>query len=360
MPDCYFTRSPDHPILLQLPFCIHPLILGTLMTDKENQFAIGVDLGGTNMRIAAVDASGKQLELITTSTEVKRGRDYVVADICDAIRALRKKFNGQYAFAGTGIGVPGIIDMETGTVLQSPNLPDWTNYPVRDEIQRRIGSQVILDNDANVAALGEQWMGAARDADSMCMFTLGTGVGSGIVLYGKIWHGMTGMAGECGHITVYPDGVPCGCGSRGCVEQYASATAVKRMAIEAIATGKAPELARAISENPEFSSKVVFQYAMEGDAAAKRIFAVVGCALAVVLADMINALNLPMYVIGGGLASGWEAFAPTMFEELRRRSYVYVATAPDDRLPTRKRTLITRALLGSDAGLIGAARLALM
>lgn len=329
------------------------------MPDNPKTFAIGVDLGGTNMRIAAVDADGKQLELITTSTEVKRGRDYVVGDICDAIRALNKKFDGEYQFAGTGIGVPGIIDMDTGTVHQSPNLPDWTNYPVRDEIRRRIESQVILENDANVAALGEKWMGAAREANSMCMFTLGTGVGSGLVLDGKIWHGMMGMAGECGHITVYPDGVPCGCGNRGCVEQYASATAVKRMAIEAIATGKAQDLGRAMSENPEFSSKVVFQYAMQGDAAAKQIFQVVGRSLALMIADMINALNLPMYVIGGGMASAWEAFAPAMFDELRKRSYVYVATAPDETLPARKHTLITRALLGSDAGLIGAARLAL-
>lgn len=328
------------------------------MTDNSHRFAIGVDLGGTNMRIAAIDGSGKQLEVITTSTEVKRGRDLVVADICDAVRTLRKKFNHQYEFAGTGIGVPGIIDMETGTVLQSPNLQDWANYPVRDEIRRRLDAHVTLENDANIAALGEHWMGAARDVDSMCMFTLGTGVGSGIVLGGKIWHGMMGMAGECGHITVVPDGVPCGCGNRGCVEQYASATAVKRMAIEAIASGAAPELARAMSENPEFSSKVVFQYAMQGDVTAQRIFDVVGRTLGMVLATMVNALNLPMYVIGGGVASGWEAFAPPMFGELRRRSYVYAATASDEN--PGKRTVITRALLGGDAGLVGAARLALM
>ena len=330
------------------------------MISDSNRFAIGVDLGGTYMRIAALDSSGKQLELITTSTEVKRGRDSVVGDICDAIRALRKKFEGRYQFAGTGIGVPGIIDMESGTVHQSPNLPDWKDYPVREEIQRRVDGQVILENDANVAALGEKWMGAGRDVDSMCMFTLGTGVGSGIILDDKIWHGMTGMAGECGHITVFPDGVPCGCGNRGCVEQYASATAVKRMAIEAIATGRAPELARAMSENPEFSSKVVFQYAMRGDASAQQIFGVVGRTLGMVIADIINTLNLPMYVIGGGMASGWEAFAPAMFDELRKRSYVYVATAPDERLPARKSTLIMPALLGSDAGLVGAARLPLM
>lgn len=350
---------PDSSFPLQLPFASER-ILRIGMSENPNRFAIGVDLGGTNMRIAAVDSSGKQLELITTSTEVKRGRDYVVSEMCDAIRALRKKFEMRYEFAGTGIGVPGIIDMETGTVYQSPNLPDWTNYPVRNEIERRLGATVILENDANVAALGEKWMGAARDVDSMCMFTLGTGVGSGIVLEGKIWHGMMGMAGECGHISILPDGVQCGCGNRGCVEQYASATAVKRMAIEAIATGKAPELARAMSENPEFSSKVVFQHAAQGDAAARQIFEVVGRSLGMAIAIMINALNLPMYVIGGGAASGWVAFAPTMFAELRKRSYIYVATEPNEQLPARKHTLITRALLGSDAGLVGAARLALM
>lgn len=330
------------------------------MTKNGEKFAIGVDLGGTNMRIAALDSNGKQLEVVTTSTEVNRGRDHVVGAMCDAIRALRKKFDGDYEFAGTGIGVPGIIDMESGTVLRSPNLPDWADFPVRDDIQRRLDAVVTLENDANIAALGEKWLGAARDVDSMCMFTLGTGVGSGIVLDGQIWHGMMGMAGECGHITVVPDGVQCGCGNRGCVEQYASATAIKRMAVEAIATGKAPELARAMSENPEFSSKVVFQYATQGDRSAKHIFEVVGRTLGMVLATMINTLNLPMYVIGGGAASGWEAFAPAMFDELRKRSYVYVATAPDDRLPARKQTLITRALLGGDAGLVGAARLALM
>src|SRR6185312_15151490 len=108
------------------------------MTENPKRFAIGVDLGGTNMRIAALDGNGKQLELITTSTEVKRGRNFVVGDICDAIRALRKKFDGRLQFAGTGIGVPGISDMETGTVMQSPNRPDWTKDPVRQEIQRRV------------------------------------------------------------------------------------------------------------------------------------------------------------------------------------------------------------------------------
>jgi glucokinase len=132
------------------------------------------------------------------------------------------------------------------------------------------------------------------------------------------------------------------------------------MALEAIGTGKAPELARAMSENPEFSSKLIFQYAAQGDATAKAIFNSVGRALGIALADLVNALNLPMYVIGGGVSSAWEAFSPAMHEELHRRSFVYRATEPDQQQAVRKRTLVTRALLGSDAGLIGAARLALV
>lgn len=337
------------------------------------KFAIGVDLGGTNLRIAAVDSNGKVLEKITLGTEVAKGRDHVIDEMCIAIRELAARHKTNGSIAGIGIGVPGIIDMQTGMLRQSPNLPGWHDYPVRNEIERRLGTPVFLENDANAAALGEKWLGAASGIDDMCMITLGTGVGGGIVLGGKIWHGMTGMAAELGHVTVEPEGAHCGCGNHGCVEQYASATAIKRMAVEAIATGRAPELARAMNADPEFSAKVVFQMALQGDEAARRIFHRAGSALGMLLADLINIFNLPMYVIGGGAASAWEAFSPAMFEEIRRRSYIYKATAPqesvrgvegtkvpDDVLPARHSTIITQALLGSDAGLVGAARLPMM
>src|ERR1051326_3009894 len=256
-------------------------------------FAIGVNLGGTNLRIAAVDSEGKLLEKITTGTQVAGGRDQVICAMCEAIRQLATKSPGR--LLGTGIGVPGIIDMETGTVVRSPNLPDWRDYPVRHEIEQQLGTPVILENDANAAAFGEKWLGAARDVESMCMFTLGTGVGGGLVLNGRIWRGMNGMAAELGHITVDPsaDAPPCGCGNRGCVEQFASATAIKRMAIEAIATGAAPELARAMKEDPEFSARVVFQMASQGDEPARAIFRRAGTALGTVIAAIINTFNLP-------------------------------------------------------------------
>jgi glucokinase len=333
-----------------------------------NSFAIGVDLGGTNLRIAVVDTAGRVLEKISTGAEVTRGRDYVLDEMCKNIHELARKFDDAGRLLGIGIGVPGIIDRQTGLVHESPNLPGWRDYPVRDEIERRLRTNVILENDANAAALGEKWLGIASDVDDMCMLTLGTGVGGGIVLQGTIWHGMTGMAGELGHTTVDPYGVKCGCGNQGCLEQYASATAIKRMALEAIARGEAPELAQAMNRNPEFSAKAIYHMAVQGDEPARHIFRLVGQFLGITLANVINIFNLPMYVIGGGVSNAWEAFAPAMFEQIAKRSFVYKATTPSaNRIEIKKHeqgdgapgrsTIITRASLGSDAGLFGSARL---
>jgi glucokinase len=334
-------------------------------------YSIGVDLGGTNLRIAAVDEQGHLVEKITLGTRLTLGRDQVINDMCEAIRGLEAKYQDRASLQGIGVGVAGIIDMRMGMLRESPNLPGWADCPVRAEIEKRLGTRVILENDANCAALGEKWLGAGREVDDMAMLTLGTGVGGGIVLGGRIWHGMTGMAGEFGHVTIEPDGVPCKCGSRGCLEQYASATAVMRMAREEIERNVAPGLARAASADPDFSARSVCILAMQGDSVAQHIFSLVGSALGIALATMVNGLNLPMYVIGGGVSGAWDVFCPTMFREVRARSMVYAATAPAEmagdqsdaaqvKFDAGTRTIITRALLGSDAGLYGAARLAMM
>jgi glucokinase len=332
-------------------------------------FAIGVDLGGTNLRIAAVDDQGTLIEKVTLGTKVSLGREHVVGDMCNAIENLQDKYRNSATLMGIGIGVPGIIDMQSGMLRESPNLPGWTDYPVRAEIEQRLKTVVILENDANVAALGEKWLGAARDYDDMAMLTLGTGVGGGLILRGSIWHGMNGMAGEFGHTTVEPEGHPCGCGNRGCLEQYASATAIVRMAKETIAADKSSDLARAAHSDAEFSAKSIYNLAIQGDEDARQIYRRVGRCLGIVLSSMVNSLNLPIYVIGGGVSSAWEAFSPSIFEELRDRSMVYAATAPADPLANHhgasahvegtsgNKTIITLALLGSDAGLYGASRL---
>jgi len=345
-------------------------------------FSIGVDLGGTNLRIAAVSGEGELLEKVTLGTQLALGRDHVIDEMCAAIQRLSGKYKATGEFLGAGIGVPGLIDLQTGMMRKAANLPGWENYPARAEIERRLGlskngARVVLENDARVAALGEQWLGAARGVANMAVLTLGTGIGGGIVLAGKIWHGMNGMAGEFGHVTVEPEGYPCGCGNRGCAERYASASGLLRMAREAVARGEAPSLAKAASSDAKFGAKSIYSLAIQGDEPARRILQSFGRYLGLLLATLVNVLNLEMYVIGGGVSSAWDAFAPTMFEELRARSIVYAATAPTDPLssnslerggdaspqtasPAERKTVITRALLGSDAGLYGAARSAMM
>jgi glucokinase len=333
-------------------------------------FSVAVDLGGTNLRIAAVSIDGEMLEKVTLGTNMALGPDHVVTEMCDAIVHLSGKYRGGGSFLGVGAGIPGILDLEAGKVSKSANLPGWSGYPVREEIERRLGTHFFLDNDGNMAALGEQWLGAARDVPNMAMLTLGTGIGGAIMLNGKVFHGMNGMAGEFGHVPIEPEGVPCGCGSHGCSERYASATAVVRMAREAIAGGAAPGLAKAASADAEFGARSVYDLGLRGDEDARRIFRRFGKSLGMLLAGMVNGLNLEMYVIGGGVSSAWDAFAPAMFDELRERSLIYAATEPDagsgrdarsvTHVISGRKTIVTRALLGSDAGLYGAARMAVV
>ena len=193
------------------------------------EYSIGVDIGGTNLRAAAVAADGDMLDKISGTTDLHEGREAVIQDIIDSIHRLKEKC-GADTLAGVGIGVPGFILMEEGKIIGSNNLPEFENYPMRDDIEQKLGTPIFLENDANAAALGEKWMGAGRDVQDLVLLTLGTGIGGGIISAGKVLHGYVGMAGELGHMTVVPAGNPCGCGNYGCLEKHASATAIVAMA----------------------------------------------------------------------------------------------------------------------------------
>src|SRR5215467_10225133 len=192
-------------------------------------YTIGMDLGGTNLRAAAIDKAGRMLDKISGATNFAEGREAVLGDIAAAIAKLRDK-HGAVGLKGIGVAVPGFIRMKEGLISASNNLPYLEGVPVRDEISRRLGTTVVLENDANAAALGEKWMGAGRSVDDLVLLTLGTGIGGGIISAGRVVRGYLGMAGEVGHLIVVPNGNPCGCGSQGCVEKHASATAVTGMA----------------------------------------------------------------------------------------------------------------------------------
>jgi glucokinase len=201
-------------------------------------------------------------------------------------------------------------------------------------VEQRLEIPVILENDANAAALGEKWMGAGRDVDDLVLLTLGTGIGGGIIIGGRVLHGCVGMAGELGHMTVVPTGNPCGCGNTGCLEKHASATAVSAMA-------------KLMGLGDDLTSEQVYRLAAEGNEKARVVFRMMGQALGTALANLVNTFNFPLYLLSGGMLPAWDFFAPAMFDEVRRRSYVYRHS------PTR----IEKAILGNEAGLYGAAYL---
>jgi len=301
-------------------------------------YSIGLDLGGTNLRAAAIDRSGTTLGKIAGSTNFAEGREAVMSDIVAALSSLREKHSAA-GLAGIGIGVPGFIQFKEGIVRSANNLPFLENFAMRDAIEQRLGSRVILENDANAAALGEKWMGAGREVNDLVLLTLGTGIGGGIISGGRIIRGYVGMAGELGHIAVVPNGNPCGCGNQGCVEKHASAIAVTAMA-------------RLLQLGQELTSKDVYEIAgrdtVEG-AKAREIWRVVGESLGMALAILVNTFNFPLYLLSGGMLPAWKFFAPHMFRTVEQRSFTYRDTQPQTR--------IAQATLGNEAGLYGAAYL---
>jgi glucokinase len=317
-------------------------------------FTIGVDLGGTNLRIGAYTPEKGLRETIQLATRLKDGPNTVANDMCAAIRQLIARYQREFSLVGIGIGSPGPLELPAGVLRQPPNLPGWDNFELRRTVELSLGTPVALQNDANVAALAEWRLGRGKSLgfDSLCMLTLGTGVGGGIILHGKIWDGITGMAGEVGHLNIWTEGgMACGCGSSGCLEPHASATGVRRAAEDQIAHGSGPGLAALYAKNPAFDARDVAELAKAGDADAKAIFDKVGRSLGIGLASLVNTLNLPLYVLGGGLANAWDLFSGPLFEELQKRSYVYRLTAGN--------THIVTAELGPDAGLLGACLLPL-
>jgi glucokinase len=284
-----------------------------------------------------LDRSGKILEQITDS-HFSPGREPLLAEIVRSISRLRERY-GSGGLAGIGVGVPGFILSREGIVRNSNNLAFIENFPIRDEIERRLGAPVILENDANAAALGEKWLGAGREVDDLVLVTLGTGIGGGIISAGRVIRGFLGMGGELGHLVVVPNGNPCGCGSQGCVEKHASATAITAMA-------------RLMHLGENLSSEEVFHLAYRDDqdgAKAREIWRVMGESLGAMLATLVNTFNFPLYLLSGGVLGAWDLFAPAMIRAVEQHSATYRLSGGATR--------IERAALGNNAGIYGAAYL---
>lgn len=326
---------------------------------NEHVLTVGVDLGGTNLRIAAYAPERGVLKSIAVRTRLEAGPFAVVDDMCDAIRTLLNEQLHGRTLSGIGVGSPGPLELPAGRLHHPPNLPGWDGFPLLNEMQKRLERKVELESDANLAALAEYALGLGKTlgVESLCMLTLGTGVGNGIILNGKLWHGATGMGGEAGHMTVYPEGPSCGCGNNGCLEACASATAVVNAAERMIAEGRAPGLALLKSKSTALNAQALAEAARAGDSDAGEIYAQTGRALGICIAGLINILNLPLYVVGGGVANSWDLLSKFLFEELEHRSYVYALTAQGrpaaNGMPCGG-TRVLPAKLGAHAGLLGA------
>ena len=303
------------------------------------QVVIGVDLGGTNLRTALLSTDGDILDKRKAPTHASDGWKKVVARLVENI-SLQREIAEQRGLhvSAVGVGAPGVIRMDKGVVVKSPNFPDWNNLPLRDELEKVLGIPVVIENDANAAALGEQWRGAGRGINSMILLTLGTGVGGGIVLDNKIWQGADGMAGEIGHMTLIPDGRQCGCGNTGCLEMYASARGIVQSYREASGTIE-------YTSSSEITSVQIYQAARNGEHIARQVMKDMGSMLGIGIANLINIFNPNMIVLGGGVKDAWDLFIGSTHEEIMKRAFQVPA----------ERTEIVPSLLGDDAGMIGAA-----
>lgn len=327
--------------------------------ENSQVLTIGIDFGGTNLRIGAYSSAAGLLTSIALPTRLEAGLQAVVDEMCAAVFQLLARYSAAYTLAGIGVGSPGPLELPAGRLHHPPNLPGWDGFNLLAEMESRLRLPVAIESDANVAVLAEYMLGLGEQlgVDSLCMLTLGTGVGNGIILDGKLWHGATGMGGEAGHMTIDPGGPVCGCGNRGCLEVCASATAVVSAAERLICAGEAPRLALLKQDRASLTALDVAQAARQGDPDALRIYEQTGHALGIGLASLINILNLPLYVVGGGVAESWDLLAPSLFLELEQRSYVYALTAPGRAASsgmTSGGTQVLPAKLGPEAGLLGA------
>jgi glucokinase len=308
---------------------------------------IGVDVGGTGVRAVAVGADGSHAGKAQRVALKTRARAEVLGRVVDVVaQAAKEAPDGVRA---VGVGLPAFLALPQGEVRLAPNLPELNGWAAAEELSRALGHPVIVENDANAAAYGEAWQGAGKGLDPMVFLGLGTGVGGGIVLGGEVLHGRAGMAGELGHLTVYPDGARCGCGAQGCLEAYASGTGVVRAFLED--TAGLPEAAfkDLYGDRTRLTARQVAELAAAGDAAAFRVFARAGTALGIAVGQLAHVFNPAGVVLGGRLAAGaWDLLWPTLWEEVSTRTPKAL----------REGLSILPAKLGADAGAVGAAGLA--
>ena len=310
-------------------------------------YYIGIDLGGTNIAVGLVNEEGRIIAKTETPTLASRPYQELVKDMAACARKVMEEANiPEDELHSIGVGIPGVADKD-GMVIFCTNL-GWRNVPLRAELQQYINKPVFMDNDATVAGWAEYQAGVSRNTRSSVFMTLGTGLGGGIVMDGKIWAGAHGAGSELGHLVIEVDGVPCTCGKRGCAERYCSATAIIRMAREACADAPNCLIMRKVEgDMDKINAKVVFDAAKEGDSVALQVFNRFVKYLTIAINNVISFIDPDMIILGGGVSRAGDFLLDAVKAALPE--YLFY--------PTLKQPELRIASLGNDAGIIGAALL---
>jgi glucokinase len=313
---------------------------------RRPPFFLGIDLGGTNVKSGVVDDLGQPVSSISIETHAIKGPDAGVRTLAEAGRlALEASGLSWSDIAGVGLGTPGTMDIQAGMLLNPPNLPGWHDFPLRDRLAALLGKPLAFQNDANAAAYGEYWAGAGRGSKSLVLFTLGTGIGCGIIDQGRIVEGRHSHGAECGHIIVQMEGgrehPP---GYFGRLEAYASATSLVKRAIEALDAGEASSL-HDVRAAGGLTARAINDANLAGDALAKRLMSETARYLAVGATCLMHTIDPDIVLFGGGMIAAGTPFLDEIRTEIRRIAFIVPAA----------RTRIEYAELGGDAGFIGAA-----
>ena len=310
--------------------------------------AIGIDIGGTSVKLGIVNSKGKILHRSDFLTKNFPGREKFLKALTDEIGVLKKvAVKKGFEISGVGIGAPGPIRVEDGFVYFFPNIPGWKNTPFKKILTARLRMPVYLDNDANAMALAEYAFGAGKDVKNLIALTLGTGIGGGIVLNGKLFHGPAYSAAEIGHMTINEDGPLCACGSRGCIEAYVGNGYLIAEIQKRLKSGRKSILTQWIKEGKVLTPKTCGDAARAGDVFSQALWMEMGEHLATAIAALLNILNPEKIILGGGIAQNTDLLFPPLKRSLKKKAF-----------PIAFRSVrVVPAALGVDAGLIGAAAL---
>lgn len=312
----------------------------------KQSYVIGIDIGGTDIKAGLFNKNGDITDWKKVPSDVEKGKDAVLKKIAELIKKFEKK--EVTILPAVGVAVAGIIDKKRERIIHSPNLKKLDNFKIKKTLERKLKKSIIIENDANAAALGELWKGEGKRFKNFMLLTLGTGLGSGLIINRKLWVGEDGNAAELGHTKIVPGGLKCGCGAKGCLEMYFSSQAIERIVKRALKSGVNTILTQ-YPVTEAVSPKIVYRAAKKGDEVAINVYREISGYLGIAIANVINLLGIKIFILSGGISNAFNLFIPFLTEEVSKNLFY----------PFSNNFKILKGKLGNRAGATGAAYLVL-